>query len=50
MGIVNNTFKQTLVPKVLSLKVPFLIFGSKIWTFGEKVETRFSSIEMKLFT
>jgi hypothetical protein len=42
LGILNNTFKPTLVQKSLRIKVynalslPILLYGSEIWTLGQK--------------
>ena len=44
LGILNNTFKQTLVQRVSRIQVykalafPILLYGSKIWTLTKRVK------------
>jgi hypothetical protein len=55
-GILNETFKQILVQKVLISKVynalvlPFLLYGREIWTLSKKKDTKcLTSIGVKFF-
>ena len=55
LGILNNTFKPSLVQKFSSIKVcnalalPFLLHGSEICTLRKKDKKQLTSIEMTFF-
>jgi hypothetical protein len=55
LGILNNTFKPSLVQKSLKIKIyntlalPTLLYGNEIWTLKQKDKNRLTSGEMKFF-
>jgi hypothetical protein len=52
LGILNNTFKRTLVEEATRIKIynrlafPILLHGREIWTLWQKDKNRLTSIEI----
>jgi hypothetical protein len=55
VGILNNTFKLTLVQKFsricihIALALPILLHGSQIWALRKKDKKRLTSIKVQFF-
>jgi len=55
LGILNNTFKPTLIQKFSRIKLyneltlPILLYGNEIWNLKQKDKENLNSVEMKFF-
>ena len=55
LGILNNTFKPTLIQKFSRIKIhneltlPILLYGNEIWNLIQKDKENLNSVEMKFF-